>query len=61
MERDSYQLFGELYIDKEGEAHFICHTKNDDFKQTKVAIQKFIVLLQGQLDREKQCPFYKND
>ncbi len=53
------KLWGELYIDAHGEAHFICHTKDDDFLATKDAIKKFIALLQGQLDNEKKCPFFQ--
>lgn len=52
------QLFGELWIDNEGEAHFVCHTKNDDFPATKAAFEKFIALLQRQIQDEKECPFY---
>ena len=44
-------LFGELYIDDEDEAHFICHTPgNMSFDDSEIVIQKFIDLLQLQLD-----------
>ena len=56
---DGAVIWGELYLDSNNEAHFVCHTKDDDFQKTKMAIQKFITLLQGQLDREKECPFFK--
>jgi len=56
---DGAVIWGELYLDSNNEAHFICHTKDDDFQKTKMAIQKFIALLQDQLNREKECPFFK--
>lgn len=56
MHWDMQQPYGELYIDAEGEPHFICHTTGDDFAQTKAALIKFIGLLQSQLDREDECP-----
>jgi hypothetical protein len=58
-ERQNWRLYGELYLDAEGEAHFICHTKDDDFQATRRALKKFIALLQDQLDRERECPFFK--
>lgn len=57
MNKDYGKPFGELYIDGDGEAHFICHTADEDFEQTEIAIKKFIALLQGQIDRREECPY----
>jgi hypothetical protein len=54
------KLRADLWIDSKGEAHFTCHTKNEDFESTKEAFQKFIALLQDQVNRERKCPFYSN-
>lgn len=53
-----FSIFGELYLDAKGEAHFICHDKGDDFLATKEALLKFIALLQEKVNSEKNCPFY---
>lgn len=52
------RLWGELRLDESGEAHFICHTKDEDFATTRSAFEKFIALLQGQIANERECPFY---
>ena len=53
-------LHGELYLDDNDEAHFICHTPSDvSFDDAEIATQKFIDLLQSQLDRKKECPMHK--
>lgn len=51
-------IFGELWLDEEGAAHFLCHTKDDDFLKTKAALEKFVALLQKQLANAAECPFY---
>lgn len=56
--RDPASPYGELYIDAAGNPHFICHTTGEDFPRTKEALQKFIGLLQRQLDNEESCPYY---
>lgn len=49
--------WGELSIDSEGNAHFQCHTPgNATFEDVRIALTKFIALLQGQIDREDECP-----
>lgn len=57
-ERETDAPFGELYLDAQGEPHFICHTATTDFAATKVAINKFIALLQSQVERESECPYF---
>lgn len=57
---DGRVLFGELWLDAEGEAHFICHTKDEDFLKTKTAFEKFIAILQRQIAKERECPFYQS-
>lgn len=52
------KLWGELFLDDQGNAHFICHTKDDDFLATRVAFHKFIDLLQSQITVQQRCPFY---
>lgn len=52
------QPHGELWIDEAGEAHFLCHTVGDDFTGTRTAIEKFIAVLQRQLDNEARCPLF---
>lgn len=52
------RLWGELFLDATGEAHFICHTKDENFPATKAAFEKFIALLQRQIANERECPFY---
>lgn len=52
------QLWGELWIDAEGEGHFICHTQDDDFLKTRAAFEQFIIILREQLANQQQCPFY---
>lgn len=52
---------GELWIDDAGEAHFLCHTVGDDFAYTKKAIEKFIAVLQRQIDNEELCPLRTSD
>lgn len=54
--REGARLHGELYVDAEGEAHFICHTQDDDFAATREAIIKFIGLLTEQLMNARSCP-----
>lgn len=51
-------LFGELWIDDKGEPHFICHISDEDYLRVRSGIEKFIALLQEQLNNEKQCPFF---
>jgi len=49
--------WGELSIDSEGKAHFQCHTPADaTFEDVRIALTKFVALLQDQLDREGECP-----
>ncbi len=55
---DDQRPYGELYMYKNGEAHFISHTSGTDFDQAEVALRKFIVLLQWQIDNRDKCPFY---
>lgn len=51
-------LFGELYLDREGEPHFICHTSGLlTFTEARTGIQKFISLLRRQLDEQETCPY----
>lgn len=50
-------LYGELYLDANGKAHWVVHTKDTDFRATEIAIEKFIALLQDQIDRKEECPF----
>jgi hypothetical protein len=54
---DETQPHGELTIDREGNAHFECHTPGTvEFKGLRVAIEKWIALLQDQIAREDECP-----
>lgn len=57
--KDKSLPHGDLYIDTEGQAHFQCTTKGEDFYQTRDALLKYIGLLQRQIDNERQCPFFK--
>lgn len=57
MVRDTSKPYGELYIDGDGEAHFICHTTGEDFQETEIAIRKFMALFQSQIDGRDNCPF----
>lgn len=53
-------LHGELFLDKEGNAHFVQHTPGDmTFLEVREGIIKFIALLQSQYDRRKECPYYQ--
>jgi len=56
-ERDLDQAYGELYIDEDGDAHFVCHTHTENFAETEIAIRKFMALFQKQLDGRDKCPF----
>lgn len=60
-QRDASQPYGELFIDSTGEAHFICHTQNTDFSAAKIAVQKFIALLESKIDRESECPYHTSE
>ena len=52
-------LHGELYLDSEGQAHFICHTPgNMTFVEVREALSKFIDLFLDQIEREEECPFH---
>jgi hypothetical protein len=54
---DINQPHGELYIDRDGKAHFDCHTPGDvGFDGLALAIEKWIALLQDQMDRQDECP-----
>lgn len=55
--RDDSQPYGELYIDVDGDAGFICHTNSEDFAAGEVAIRKWMALFQKQLDGKEKCPF----
>jgi len=49
--------WGELSIDAEGNAHFQCHTPGGaTFEDVRVALIKFVALLQSQIDRQDECP-----
>ena len=53
-------LFGELYLDDDGEAHFICHTPGDmSFSEAHNGLQKFIDLLESKFEKQKECPHYE--
>lgn len=53
-------LHGELYLDEDGEAHFICHTPGDmSFQDARIALLKFIVVLKDQYNRQQECPHYE--
>ncbi len=53
-------LHGELYLDKEGRAHFICHTPGDmTFEEVKYALNLFIDLFLDQIERQEECPFHE--
>ena len=54
---DQAKPFGELYVDNNGEPHFICHTSDTDFEGTKDVLIKFVALLQDKIDREDECPY----
>lgn len=54
-----WHLHGELYVDAEGRAHFVCHTKDEDFLSTQTAFQQFIALLEDQIANQRNCPFYE--
>jgi hypothetical protein len=54
---DRKQPYGELYIAQDGTAHFICHTVDEDFEKTEIAIRKFMALFQQQIDGQGGCPF----
>lgn len=56
---DSRQPYGELWIDKNGEPHFLCHIEGENFSEAKVAIEKFIAVLQQQIDNEEHCPYWE--
>ena len=51
------KLWGELWLDAEGEAHFLCHTPGErTFDETREGLTQFRDLIQDQLDRERECP-----
>ena len=53
-------LHGELYLDENGEAHFICHTPaNMTFKESRMGLVKFIAILQNQVVNQEECPYYE--
>ena len=54
---ESSKLYGELYIDPKGKAHFMCHSIKQNFEDTEIAIKKFIKLLQEQVEEKDKCPF----
>lgn len=56
------QLFGELYLDDDGEAHFVCHTDGAmSFEQAREGLEKFITILQDQMERQQECPFHTGE
>ncbi len=56
-EVDMDQPHGELYIDCDGDPHFICHTPpNVDFEGLRTAIEKWIMTLEDQIERKDECP-----
>ena len=58
FERD-VTLHGELYVDDEGEAHFVCHTPGDmPFDEARAGLSKFVKLLQDKLDAQAECPYF---
>ena len=55
-------LHGELYIDDEGEPHFICHTPAGmSFIEAHEGLIKFIAILQNQVDKQEECPYYEKN
>lgn len=56
---DDSRLVGELYIGADDSAHFISHVKDTDFQSTREMLLKFIDLLQDQIKRQGECPYYE--
>lgn len=55
-------LHGELYLDEDGKAHFICHTPGKmGYHEAKAGLIKFIAVLQDTVDRERECPHYRSN
>jgi len=56
------KLWGELFLDEDGEADFKFHIERGagGFLPAKEALEKFIALLQERLNNAKQCPFYED-
>lgn len=50
-------LYGELYLDANGKAHWVVHTQDTDFRAIEIAIEKFIALLQDQIERKEECQY----
>ena len=62
MITDEMILHGELYLDAKGKAHFDCHTPGGmTFVESREGLVKFIALLQNQVDRQEECPYYNID
>lgn len=58
-ESEQRKIWGELYLDDEGKAHFDCHIHSSvKFGEAEAALIKFIWLLQEQIDRKAECPLH---
>ena len=52
-------LCGELYLDADDEAHFVCHTPGEmSFDEARSGLLKFIELLQSKVDGQNECPYF---
>lgn len=53
-------IWGELFIDAAGGSNFKFHC-GTDFRQAKIALEKFASIIQQRIDTAKECPFYEQD
>lgn len=54
---DKSKIFGELWLDEKGKAHFVCHNKGLNFPETLNTFIKFRNLLDRQIKDRDKCPY----
>jgi hypothetical protein len=55
---DDAIVWGELWVDVEGQVNFKFHTERN-FIRSKKALQRFARVIQERIDRAKDCPFFE--
>lgn len=53
------KIWGELYVDDEGEPHLDCHIHNSvTFQEALDTFMKWVELLQNKVNQQEECPLH---
>lgn len=53
------KIWGELYVDDDGEPHLDCHIHSSvTFQEALDVLTKWVELLQGTINRKHECPLH---